>query len=297
MSIIKSFSVDDGDMFYIDHNSDNFTIIDCNLSDMNTDDIIDELNKIKRNKSITRFISTHPDQDHISGLKSIEERVGIENFYCVKNQTIKSEETEDFKKYRELKESKKSFYIYKGVRRKYMNQGDDKIGNSGLSILWPDINNEHYKKELEKVKKGDSPNNISPIIKYSLKNGINALWMGDLETDFMECISEDVDWPETDILFAPHHGRKSAKIPLEILEKINPKIVVIGEAPSDDILYNIGKYKTLTQNSSKGIIFECIRDKVHVFVKEKDYSVTFLEKEPGITRDGFYYIGTLNLTK
>ena len=27
MSIVKSFSVGDGDMFYIDHNSDNFTTI------------------------------------------------------------------------------------------------------------------------------------------------------------------------------------------------------------------------------------------------------------------------------
>lgn len=27
MSIIKSFSVGDGDMFYIDHNSDNFSIM------------------------------------------------------------------------------------------------------------------------------------------------------------------------------------------------------------------------------------------------------------------------------
>ena len=29
MSRIKSFSVGKGDMFYIDHNSDNFTTIDC----------------------------------------------------------------------------------------------------------------------------------------------------------------------------------------------------------------------------------------------------------------------------
>ena len=33
MSIVKSFSVGDGDMFYIDHNSDNFTTIDCCYSD------------------------------------------------------------------------------------------------------------------------------------------------------------------------------------------------------------------------------------------------------------------------
>ena len=29
MSIVKSFSVGNGDMFYINHGSDNFTIIDC----------------------------------------------------------------------------------------------------------------------------------------------------------------------------------------------------------------------------------------------------------------------------
>ena len=33
MSVIKSFSVGDGDMFYINHNSDNFTTIDCCYSD------------------------------------------------------------------------------------------------------------------------------------------------------------------------------------------------------------------------------------------------------------------------
>ena len=33
MSIVKSFSVGDGDMFYIDHNSDNVTTIDCCYSD------------------------------------------------------------------------------------------------------------------------------------------------------------------------------------------------------------------------------------------------------------------------
>jgi len=31
MSIIKSFAVGNGDMFYIKHNSDNFSIIDCYL--------------------------------------------------------------------------------------------------------------------------------------------------------------------------------------------------------------------------------------------------------------------------
>ncbi len=33
MSLVKSFAVGNGDMFYIRHNSDSFSIIDCCLSD------------------------------------------------------------------------------------------------------------------------------------------------------------------------------------------------------------------------------------------------------------------------
>lgn len=33
MSEIKSQSVDNGDMFYINHNTDNFSMIDCNITD------------------------------------------------------------------------------------------------------------------------------------------------------------------------------------------------------------------------------------------------------------------------
>ena len=69
MSIIKSFSVGNGDMFYIKHNSDNFSIIDCNLEDENEEAIVDEIIQQKTGKQIVRFISTHPDQDHIQGLK------------------------------------------------------------------------------------------------------------------------------------------------------------------------------------------------------------------------------------
>jgi hypothetical protein len=41
MSVIKSHSVGNGDMFYIDHNSDNFTIIDCCLRDDDDETILD----------------------------------------------------------------------------------------------------------------------------------------------------------------------------------------------------------------------------------------------------------------
>lgn len=40
MSIIKTLSVGNGDMFYIKHGSSNFTIIDCNMDENNREDIV-----------------------------------------------------------------------------------------------------------------------------------------------------------------------------------------------------------------------------------------------------------------
>ena len=159
MSIIKSFSVDKGDMFYIKHNSDNFTVIDCYLNNEETNDyIINEIVKESENKGIKRFISTHPDEDHIKGIKTLDEKWEIINFYCVKNKATKDNPSEDFKKYCELRDSKKkAFYIEKDCNRQWMNQSSNERGSSGIDILWPNTNNEEFKKELEKIKENSSP--------------------------------------------------------------------------------------------------------------------------------------------
>lgn len=112
MSVIKSFSVGDGDMFYINHNSDNFTTIDCCYSDDdNKETNFEEMKQLANKKGITRFISTHPDEDHIKGIEAFSEKVGIVNFYCVDNQAIKEDETDNFKKYCELRDSDKAYYV------------------------------------------------------------------------------------------------------------------------------------------------------------------------------------------
>jgi beta-lactamase superfamily II metal-dependent hydrolase len=36
-----------------------------------------------------RFISTHPDEDHIKGLLYLDTNLPITNFYCVKNAAVK----------------------------------------------------------------------------------------------------------------------------------------------------------------------------------------------------------------
>lgn len=240
MSIVKSLSVGNGDMFYIQHNSDNFTVIDCFLSDENKKTIMDEIISKSTDKNITRFISTHPDEDHIKGLEYFNQRKSIVNFYCVENEATKEDESDDFKKYCELRDSDKAFYIKKGCSRKWMNKSDEERGSSGINIHWPIRTNPYFIEALEIAKDGGSPNNISPIISYSLNNGVKMLWMGDLETEFMENIQDDLNLSKVNILFAPHHGRDSGKVPCDLLEVLDPDIIIIGECPSKHLNYYCG---------------------------------------------------------
>jgi beta-lactamase superfamily II metal-dependent hydrolase len=272
MSIIKSFAVGNGDTYYIKHGSDNFTIIDCDLNDENADAIISELKSESAEKSIVRFISTHPDDDHFGGIERLDAALPIRNFYVVKNDVIKDDETESFKHYCSLRDdSKKAFYIHKGCTRRWMNKKDDKRGSAGLSILWPDLSNERFKEALADGEAGISYNNMSAVIRYSVEGGASFLWLGDLETEFMESITDDIDLTKTTVVFAAHHGRKSGKIPDAWLEKLDPQIIVIGEAPSRHLHYYTG-YKIITQNKAGDITFDLESDKVHIYSSDPDYS-------------------------
>lgn len=291
MIIVKSFSVEDGDTFYIRHGSDNFSIIDCNLIDARKDEIIEEITGQSKDKNIIRFISTHPDEDHIYGLEHLDNSKSILNFYCVKNNVSKEDETDSFKRYCKLRDSDKAFYISKGCSRHWMNQSDDTRKSAGINVLWPDLNNQSFKAALKAAEETGKPNNISPIISYSIES-IKFVWMGDLETEYMESIYKNVSLSDITVLFAPHHGRKSGKIPSDFLSKLNPKLVIIGEAPSKDLNYYAG-YNTITQNSAGDITFGVDDSLIDIYVSNRDYSVDFLSYK---NKSAFrYYLGTLEL--
>lgn len=174
-----------------------------------------------------------------------------------------------------------------------MNQSDAERGSSGINCLWPVRSNRFFKRALESAKEGKNYNNISPIITYGIKDGASFMWLGDLETTFLENIEEEVDFSHVDIVFAPHHGRKSGHLPKSILDRITPRIIIVGEAPSSDLDYYQG-YNTITQNSSGNIVFDCHASQVDIYVGNENYSVNFLEDKSCPDYCG-KYIGTLVL--
>lgn len=307
MSIVKSFSfpIGDirGDMFYIEHNSDNFTIIDCYLKDgddasCRKDEILKEIKRKRDIKTITRFISTHPHNDHFLGIEELDKQAKITNFYAVANELPKNLEDVSLTKYIELRDQK-NFPIMKGISRKWLNESDAVRRGSGINFLWPDIKNEEYNKALEAIKDGGNPNAISCVFTYRTENA-TYMWMGDMESAMQDVFlkSEEVYVPSVDVLFHPHHGRKSSAPSKKLLEKLNPKIIVIGNAPADDLNYD-DPDKTITQNKAGDIVFLNEQNTIHIYTKNEYTEVPkCLEKLLSKTNDAEYgyYIGSLILS-
>ncbi|HEY1225161.1 MAG TPA: hypothetical protein VGE54_08055 [Brevundimonas sp.] len=275
-------------MFYVEHNSDNFTIIDCNVSEESVGDIAKELLERSSSKGVCRFICTHPDQDHFGGIELLDAAMSIRNFYVVKNQAVKDVETASFKHYCSLRDGDKAFYIHKGCRRKWMNVTDEVRGSSGISVLWPNTANPHFAEALANCEAGEGYNNTSAVLRYQLNDGASALWLGDLETEFMELITDDIELSKTTIVFASHHGRDSGKIPHSWLEKLDPQLVIIGEAPSRHLNYYTG-YQTVTQNRAWDITFDLEGNKVHLYSSNPSYVPTATLADEGQSRFGGYF--------
>ena len=280
MSIIKSYSLGSGDirgdMFYIKHNSNSFTVLDCYLTekDGRIDEIIGDIKTASKDKVIHRFISTHPDNDHIAGIEKLynEWPWPDSNFYVVQNNIPEDTNNSSLTQYIDLKK-RSPVFIEQGLKRAFLNQnGTTKTGTfiegAGINFLWPDIKNEKFQEALASI--SNNTNKICPIITYKVYNSATFMWMGDLKDNMQQEYynNNKNQIPKVDILFAPHHGRESDKVPKELLDKLDPEIIVIGDAPSDN-LYYYDSEKTITQNSAGDIRFDCIDGKVIIYTKNK----------------------------
>lgn len=292
MSRVKSFATGLGDTYYIKHSNKNFTIIDCRIP-VDRDDIIEEICQEAEPGTgrVTRFISTHPDDDHIKGLAELDNALGIRNFHCVENKATKPEDTVDFERYCELRDDPDRAYpLFRGVSRCWLNTKDAVRGSSGISVLWPNVADPDFKNVLVSAEDGGSPNNLSTILEYSQAQGVTMLWFGDLETAFMETIEDRVELPEADIVFAAHHGR--AKMPASWIERINPKIIVIGEAPKEHLEYYDGR-DHIRQNTAGDITFENEGGRTDVYVGNPDYEASFLQDEGLDDTAHGHYMGSI----
>ena len=262
------------------------------------DEIIAEIKRESASKNICRFISTHPDNDHIRGIEYLDNEWRILNFYAVENARPADKNDASLTRYQWLLRNK-NYKIKTGIKLRWLNLKDAENEGSGINFYWPNVENEEFKKALEAVSEGNDINNICPVFTYSVENGATYMWMGDLETKMQQVYYDEYKEkiPQVDILFHPHHGRESGAVPDDLMKALNPKIVVIGNAPSENLNY-MNSDMTITQNTAGDIRFENEGRFVHVYTRNKISNAPTclkrIRKDNLIYREvSWYYAGTL----
>lgn len=203
------------------------------------------------NRALWRFIVTHPDMDHLDGIKALEkERITIHNLWDTDHhKTIPEEdfvsdsEKYDWEHYNKIRKGGtiNVLQIHRGTIGKHYNQ-HPLIPNhpgDGLYILapTPDL--------VEKANANKLWNNLSYVLMLIYAD-IKILFGGDAEKDVWDSIvkaySEKI--LSSHILKASHHGRDTGYHE-EAVSMIKPlyTIVSVGKKPETDAS---NKYKKHT---------------------------------------------------
>ena len=262
MSVIHFLNVKEGDCIWIKHNSEHNTIIDVsNAKTINkiTESKMENLrgnynrkeypvNPIEYLSSynetdIFRFILTHPDMDHMDGIKALFDELHVTNFWDTENEKIMDDDSdwghfnkEDWDFYQSIRNSDnnpKTLTLYAGAKGKYYNSDENGTnGGDGLSVLAP------TKQLVKEANETEDYNDCSYVILYRTGNK-KIIFAGDSAKKTWDYILENhrKEVENVDLLIAPHHGRKTGGND-EYLDVLKPKLTLFGNAKSEYLDYS-----------------------------------------------------------
>ena len=256
---------------------------------------------------VFRFISTHPDMDHLDGIKHFFEEFSPINFWDTDN----TKEIEDFNggKYDQddwdfylgLRDGNpqtdpKRLVLHSGAKGPYYNQNENgEGGGDGLAVLAPTA------ELVADANEREDWNDSSYVMLYRTGNK-RILFSGDSHDQTWKHILDR--WPNdvanVDVLIAPHHGRDSDR-DHDYLDIVQPKLTLFGNAPSEHLAYGAWNSRDLlfiTNNQAGTIILDVNSTGLHVYVSHKPFAEAFVEGRGYATHYDSdvrgWYVGTLN---
>jgi beta-lactamase superfamily II metal-dependent hydrolase len=322
MAVLHFLNVKEGDCHIVKHASGRVSIIDCNNTKIESEDekragFIKELArlKIKGNfnqktypvnpieymkkfgySSVFRFILTHPEMDHMGGIKDFFAEFSPTNFWDTENTEEKDFDDkslyneDDWLFYKSLRDNKpngnpKRLTNYVGDTGKYWSEEEDgKKPGDALTILAP------TKELVDHANECEDFHCCSYVILYRAFGG-KVLFCGDSHDKTWEYILENHKEvvKNVKILIAPHHGRDSDRS-YEFLKVVNPTLTLMGNAPSDNLAYDkYNKYGMgiIINNQANCVIVEVGEDPMKLYVTNQ----SFAEKLNSSTYYSDYYQG------
>lgn len=217
---------------------------------------------------IFRFILSHPDMDHMSGLSILSSKKTIQNFWSVPNNRLMTEEDfenspyrfEDWEAYTQLAEGKKGNTALGPLRDA---NADCCWIQDGIRILSPNID------IIKEANENEDYNHSSYVLSITHSNGRRVILGGDASKASLDDLtkyyktnfnSEAYDRLRASVLIAPHHGSKN-NTSEDFLNAVNPSAIVIPVewgADYDRDFYK--KYGSVFATKTNGNICIEIRD-------------------------------------
>lgn len=253
---------------------DNSKIVDDN-------DVLQEpiefLNEKYPGESIFRFILTHPDMDHMSGLDELFSERVVSNFWDTEHDKELDTESDDFgqynpddwKRYQEVRvstENPKALKLYRNAT------ADCCWIQDNITILSPSPSLTKLSKETNEGN-ADKYNHVSYVLRIEYL-GIVILLGGDATKEAWQDIydhyeaNNKLDLLKADVFLAPHHGSEN-NVNEDVFGHINPDYVVISVHRGKDYAYDY--YAKL---ANKQVYTTKHHGNISVVISEENKSIT-----------------------
>ena len=309
MANIHFLNVNQGDCSVVVHDSGRITVIDvCNAKPMDRTDeeqtaVMARLEKgpsgdFRQRKypvnpvsylqdrgieNVFRYVQTHPDLDHMDGIRAFFDRFRPLNFWDTENnKEIENSawarspyDKEDWKFYKHLRDSNpnenpRRLTLLDNARGQYWNVGDNSRDGDGLHVLAP------TQKLIDSANQTDRDyNDCSYVLLYRTEDN-RIIFGGDSHDDTWDHILEvhRNEVADVDLLIAPHHGRDSGRS-YEFLDVLRPTLTFFGNARSQHLAYSAWRDRGLsyvTNNQANCMIVDASRTPMVLYVTHENFA-------------------------
>lgn len=320
---VHFLNVKQGDCFLLERSSGRLTVIDICAGNIREEVLQEEMAALRADKprgnyamctkptnpvrylerkglnNIWRFILTHPDMDHMDGIKELFGTKTVDHFWDC---GIRREKP-DFETGGPYLEEDWDFYVgliggkvdgtkvispRAGDSGKYWNADDDDGNGTGdyISIVSPNGT------LIASANDDGDINAASYVIVYRSCAG-RIIFAGDSNDKTWEYILEKHKSLVSNaaVLFAPHHGRKPDR-DYSFLDVVRPRVSFFGCAPSGHLAYSAWQYRDLlyfTNNQCGNAHIYPSGDQVEVFIENETYARDYTKGDT-YQKDGYWFL-------
>ncbi len=248
---------------------------------------------------IWRFISTHPDMDHLDGFNSLMNQFAVYNFWDHGARKMKPDfsgspyREADWDRYVKVRDGKEQdtnvIEVLQNSTFKYANNDDENGSGDCITICSPNS------ELIQECNRNQQFNDASYIIVYRAQGG-KVVLAGDADDLAWECALEKYHdlLKNVGFLLAPHHGRDSGR-KRDFLSHLKPRISLLGCAPSEYLAYDAWRNRGLkyyTQNQCGNVVIEGKEGGLNMYIENEVYARKEWGYLPKKNAQGYYYLGT-----